>query len=1012
MKKTTISLTVFMIVILFSITSFSQDAQIWNKYIGTISDPDIPVLPNYGYAGYKQGQEAIPDSQNLMTFDVTNYGAVANDSNSDQAAIQAAIDAAEANGGGIVFFPSGEFLINTNASSTSSITITGSNIILKGSGSTPGGTVINMVNHMLLPNGQSPWNTPQMIQFIGGSSNTGGTNIAQDQNRGDFTVKVENASIFQNKKYLKLEMNSNVAANSYFLDGKTPRDIWTNVINDGVKVSEFHEIESIDILNNIVTLKDPILDDIDFTLGWKAHTVSLIENCGFEDIHFKGNFNDPFQHHKDYIHDYAWHAILIRNAANSWVRRSKFSNVSMTAKFHAVYASTLMNILVDGNAGHAVSTADGGSTRVLQGLIWDNTNNGQWHGTDMSGRTSGSVVWRVESAARGWDLHSAQPRTNLIDLYSSDGLSGSGGHYSNNPNHLSGLTIWNQERTGGDEANYNFWNTSCGGNYCGTTVVNPIIVGYHGSASTTFDQSNVKYEESNGVKVSPESLYEAQVEHRLGSKPAWIDAAITKYESLKTEWYEGQSAGNGSETFTNMTLSGWGTETYTGDNGISWTVNGKGVTGHINSSKGIYFQKNTTGIQSGVISGGIGSFSVSCKDLWEDGVERTLQLLINDNVVDTFKHTGTSIYTYSVDDINISGDITIAIKNASIDGGGRTVAFDDITWTGYSSQEIIDVTGISTSPDTVTLTYEGETSNLSATIYPSIATNKTVTWESDDELVATVDQNTGVVTAVANGNAIITATTEDGGFTDTSNIIVDIAEGTSGGSETFTKMTLSGWGTETYIGDNGISWTVTAKGVNGFINSSQGVYFQKNVIGIQSGTISGGIATFSVSCKDLWEGGIERKLQLLINGNVVDTFTHTGDSEYTYTVDDINISGDITLAIKNASSEGGNRTVAFDDITWTGYDNSLGVNSSNNDLEKKVILYPNPVTNEHFTINLHGYTSNVSISIFDTLGRLMYKENTNENMLNINSNIFDSKGLYFLKIQSENNNQELKIIVR
>ncbi len=1008
MKKKITLIMVFMAIVLFSMMSFGQEAQIWKKYIGTISDPNIPVLPNYGYAGYKQGQEAIPDTHSLTTFDVTNYGAVANDSDSDQAAIQAAIDAAEANGGGIVFFPPGEFLINTNANSTNSIKVTESNIILKGSGSTPGGTVINMVNHMLQPSGGNPWDTPQMIQFIGGSSNTGSTNITQDQNRGDFTIKVQNANIFQNKKYLKLEMNNNTAANSYFLDGKTPRSIWTKVIDDGVKVSEFHEIASVNTSDNTITLKDPILDDIDASLGWKAHTVDLIENCGFEGIHFKGNFNDPFQHHKDYIHDYAWHAVLMRHVANSWVRRSKFSNVSLATKLHASYASTVMNILVDGNAGHAISTADGGSTGILQGLIWDNTNNGQWHGTDMSGRACGSVVWRVETAGRGWDLHSAQPRTNLIDMYISSGISGSGGHYSNNPNHLSGLTIWNQERTGGNETNYNFWNTSCGSNYCGTTIANPIIVGYHGSATTTFDQSNLKYEESNGTKVSPESLYEAQVAHRLGARPAWLDAAITKYESLKTDWYDGDTGGTSTETFTNMTLSGWGTETYTGDNGISWTVNAKGVTGHINSSKGVYFQKNTTGIQSGTISGGIGSFSISCKDLWEGGIERTLQLLINGNVIDTFKHTGDSVYIYSVDNINIPGDITIAIRNASIDGGDRTVAFDDITWTGYSPT--IDVTGVSVSPDTVTLTYVGDTSNLSATVYPSIATNQTVTWSSETPSVATVDQNTGVVTAVADGNTMIMATTADGGFTDTSSITVSIS-GNSGGSETFTNMTLSGWGSETYIGDNGITWTVDAKGVDGYINSSKCVYFQKNKTGIQSGTISGGIGSFSVSCKDLWEGGIERTLQLLINGNVVDTFKHTGDSVYTYTVDNINIQGDITIAIRNASIDGGNRTIAFDDITWTGYDNSLGVDSSNNILEKEVILYPNPISKGYLNIKLQGYKPNVSIKIFDTTGRLIHKTHTSKNTLRINSNIFTNKGLYFLNIRSKNKDKRLKLVV-
>lgn len=58
------------------------------------------------------------------------------------------------------------------------------------------------------------------------------------------------------------------------------------------------------------------------------------------------------------------------------------------------------------------------------------------------------------------------------------------------------------------------------------------------------------------------------------------------------------------------------------------------------------------------------------------------------------------------------------------------------------------------------------TKQLTATVYPTDAANKNVTWTSDDDAVATVD-GTGLVTAKTVGTATITATTEDGGYTDT-----------------------------------------------------------------------------------------------------------------------------------------------------------------------------------------------------------------------------------------------------
>ena len=63
--------------------------------------------------------------------------------------------------------------------------------------------------------------------------------------------------------------------------------------------------------------------------------------------------------------------------------------------------------------------------------------------------------------------------------------------------------------------------------------------------------------------------------------------------------------------------------------------------------------------------------------------------------------------------------------------------------------------------ETSTEITEGGTMQLTATVLPEDATDKTVTWVSSDETVATVDEN-GLVTAVAAGTATITATTNDG----------------------------------------------------------------------------------------------------------------------------------------------------------------------------------------------------------------------------------------------------------
>ena len=75
----------------------------------------------------------------------------------------------------------------------------------------------------------------------------------------------------------------------------------------------------------------------------------------------------------------------------------------------------------------------------------------------------------------------------------------------------------------------------------------------------------------------------------------------------------------------------------------------------------------------------------------------------------------------------------------------------------------IAVTGVTLDKTTLSL-QEGDTGNLAATIAPSTATDKTVTYSSSDKEVATVT-NAGKVTAVKAGNADITVTTKDGNKT-------------------------------------------------------------------------------------------------------------------------------------------------------------------------------------------------------------------------------------------------------
>ena len=96
----------------------------------------------------------------------------------------------------------------------------------------------------------------------------------------------------------------------------------------------------------------------------------------------------------------------------------------------------------------------------------------------------------------------------------------------------------------------------------------------------------------------------------------------------------------------------------------------------------------------------------------------------------------------------------------------------------------ISATGVSLNKTSTSIA-KGSSETLTATVSPSEATNKNVTWSSSVPSVATVSSS-GVVTAVSAGTTVITVTTEDGGFTATCTVTVTNA---STGSTYYEKQT-------------------------------------------------------------------------------------------------------------------------------------------------------------------------------------------------------------------------------
>ena len=116
--------------------------------------------------------------------------------------------------------------------------------------------------------------------------------------------------------------------------------------------------------------------------------------------------------------------------------------------------------------------------------------------------------------------------------------------------------------------------------------------------------------------------------------------------------------------------------------------------------------------------------------------------------------------------LTIGQGVTLTTNGHEVIVNGGTLKGENIPTEGV----VYKVTEVKLDKDSLTLDVGGS-ENLAATITPSNATNKNVTWSSDNQNVATVEN--GKVTAVGAGKATITVTTEDGNKTATCAVTVN-----------------------------------------------------------------------------------------------------------------------------------------------------------------------------------------------------------------------------------------------
>lgn len=479
----------------------------------------------------------------------------------------------------VIYFPAGDYVLHNDDDNTrdeskqkdavdsknnnvsSGIEIYGGNFVIKGDG--PDKTRLIMETPNLPTSISNLSSSPILlaIKHTNGPNNAGNSpklaSVTENAKRGDFTVKVSGTTGISSGQWVQLRLRSGdrelvkkeigpIALNENWAIAKAPISI--NQSSDdlyGVKITEFHQVKSAS--NGKITFYEPIMHDIDIkyndTEGWEIRTYKYLENVGVEDLSFVGNALDGYAHHGEghaeqakvgWQYDGAYKPLLLQRVVNSWVRNVHFESVSEALTFAESANSSAYDIRISGKRGHSAVRSQG-SSRVFIGKVRDESAGndvygkscqGQFHGCGVSKPSVGTVLWNVTWGNDAcFESHATQPRATLIDNCSG-GLVyyRAGGDENEVPNHLGDLTLWNLNVTGTDShaSNFAWWSDSD----TWWKIFPPIVVGTHGM-NVKFsgkEQQQVTYEESTGMKVSPESLYEAQLRERLGYVPGWLNA--------------------------------------------------------------------------------------------------------------------------------------------------------------------------------------------------------------------------------------------------------------------------------------------------------------------------------------------------------------------------------------------------------------------------------------------------------------------------------------------------------
>lgn len=382
-------------------------------------------------------------------FRAVDFGAVPDSGRDATAALQAAVDACAAAGGGVVELPPGRLDLALERDDIC-IEIAHDHVHVRGAGSGAGGTLLYAHRPGRADDRRKPWRAGMYPRAF----HVGPRPLPQQDAAPDPGVVVARLAGGEARGARSLRLaDGDLAPGVYLFEQHDPDDLslgealTTPSLRRGAnwrtpgRPVVGHFVRILAVRDGVAQLDHPLPFRVE--ARWRPHLrrVHLVTGGSLGGLRIATAWDSVFTHHRDDVHDNGWDGVQIDHAAGFELRDVVFESVTTAASLKDTFACRFVDCRITGNPGHNGFGLGGTATRcLLQRLHLGRA----MHAVNLNGTIAQNAIVDCEGdEPSGIDFHGSAGIDTLIDRLTGCVCTGGGAAANVPPRHGPGLVFWN-----------------------------------------------------------------------------------------------------------------------------------------------------------------------------------------------------------------------------------------------------------------------------------------------------------------------------------------------------------------------------------------------------------------------------------------------------------------------------------------------------------------------------------------------------------------------------------------